>query len=469
MSIICGNYISEKILGSGAYGEVHIVHSANDVTKKYALKKSIVTNTDGISGSELREIEILLRVNHPNVIYAEEAFLDINNDICVVLPLAQTDLKKYIKSHREFYTPEMLKEKDLPPQIKDFIDQLICGVEYLHRNNIVHQDLKPENLLIKDGVLKIADFGISTFHTDTLIPYLNPVQTIWYCSPEILTLRLMGNSFDGSQFYTDKIDIWSVGIIITEMLIGGNFITADTDGEMLRDIACLVGALTNDQKRVYLKKYPGKRSEILECEKLRSIRPTEKLRALHPDKIKLILDILVTDPIKRPSAKDLVKTYGVMCDIGDDIKYDNSKVYYTWIYTQEVREKVLSSMKTYLENYLPTKSIVKDIWLLSINVLDRYLSTDGSIGDLDDIYISADAAMNIVQKIILTNVETTKSYYKTAPLTKYFSIKDINDREMIIIQTLAFELYNPTVLSRIYNCYIYNITPDSIGSCLQKS
>ena len=81
----------------------------------------------------------------------------------------------------------------------------------LHRLHIVHRDLKPENILILDGIIKISDFGFSKIldkkDDQLLYSYLG---TPLYCSPQILM----------NQPYTSKTDVWSLGVILYEILIG---------------------------------------------------------------------------------------------------------------------------------------------------------------------------------------------------------------------------------------------------------
>ena len=81
---------------------------------------------------------------------------------------------------------------------------MLSGVEYLHRSNVLHRDIKGANILLtKDGIVKIADFGLArSFNPNQELQYTNRVVTLWYRAPELLL---------GMTNYTSAIDIWSVG------------------------------------------------------------------------------------------------------------------------------------------------------------------------------------------------------------------------------------------------------------------
>jgi cell division cycle 2-like protein len=89
--------------------------------------------------------------------------------------------------------------------------QIIEGVKYLHDSKILHRDIKSANLLLNNrGEVKIADFGLGRkFRPD--YTYTSKVVTLWYRAPELLL---------GTKQYTEKIDMWSVGCILAEFLIG---------------------------------------------------------------------------------------------------------------------------------------------------------------------------------------------------------------------------------------------------------
>lgn len=102
---------------------------------------------------------------------------------------------------------------DLQMQVKCYMQQLLLGLQHCHERGILHRDIKASNLLIdKNGMLKIADFGLANYYRPKpKRPQTSRVVTLWYRAPELLL---------GSTDYGVGIDLWSAGCLLAEMFIG---------------------------------------------------------------------------------------------------------------------------------------------------------------------------------------------------------------------------------------------------------
>ncbi len=199
-------YECTRQLGKGGYGKVFEVR--NKTTGDFfACKKLTKLNIDNLEKFR-REIDILMKLDHPNIIKLYEVF-EASNSLYLIMEQCQGgELFDKILEHIE--NNEMYSEKDTA----GIMMQVMSAIDYCHNNGICHRDLKPENLLyLKKGneennPLKIIDFGFFQ-NLNNKKKLTSKVSTPYYISPEILA----GN-------YTEKCDIWSAGVILYVLLSG---------------------------------------------------------------------------------------------------------------------------------------------------------------------------------------------------------------------------------------------------------
>ena len=186
------SYILGKELGKGATSVVHLATKSN--TGEIFAAKKITTYKDNIDINKIKnEVTIHIKLKHPNILnmhssfYHRRIYYYIITDYCI-----NGTLKEFTKNRRNISYPE----------IKLCINQIIEGLNYLHNNQIIHRDIKLDNILLdKNMTLKIADFGISTTYDNN---DFKPIGTPFYMAPEIVN----------KTSYDYRVDIWSLGVII---------------------------------------------------------------------------------------------------------------------------------------------------------------------------------------------------------------------------------------------------------------
>ncbi|RZC33125.1 cdk10/11-like protein [Asbolus verrucosus] len=197
----CLNRIEE-----GTYG---VVYRAKDKRTEdiVALKRlKMEKEKEGFPITSLREINTLLKGQHPNIVTVREIVVGSNMDkIFIVMDYVEHDLKSLMETMRH------KKQNFMPGEVKCLLKQLLLAVAHLHDNWILHRDLKTSNLLLSHkGILKVGDFGLAREYGSPLKAYTPIVVTLWYRAPELLLC---------TKEYSTPIDMWSVGCIFAELLL----------------------------------------------------------------------------------------------------------------------------------------------------------------------------------------------------------------------------------------------------------
>jgi serine/threonine protein kinase len=226
-----GDYRIEGKLGSGSFAEVyracHMRTGREVAVKAIALSKMNKKLEKNLES----EIAILRKIEHPNVVSLIGLHKSDRHMYLIMEMCAGGDLHKYIRKHSPL--PETT--------IRAFMRQLSSGLRVLWSSNLVHRDLKPQNLLLSvDGptaTLKIADFGFA-IHLAVSSMAETMCGSPLYMAPEILRLRK----------YDAKADLWSVGTILFEMLCGRPPFTGANQIELLKNIETKEYRIPDDMK-----------------------------------------------------------------------------------------------------------------------------------------------------------------------------------------------------------------------------
>ncbi|OMJ85500.1 hypothetical protein SteCoe_13187 [Stentor coeruleus] len=197
------DYASLSFLGVGAFGEVLSVRHIPTGTYRAQkiIKKSNFRYEDVISGVILKESLILSRLNHPNVIKFYEVLEDSYNYYIITELCEGGSLRERVNKFNQI--PETM--------VIEIMKQILDALCYIHNKNLVHCDIKLENILLtssSSNVIKIADFGCSQFiEPETNLNRL--CGSLHYLAPEVI-----------KNNYREKADIWSCGILALIMLTG---------------------------------------------------------------------------------------------------------------------------------------------------------------------------------------------------------------------------------------------------------
>jgi len=197
-----GHYVLGETLGIGSFGKVKTAKhqiSGHKVAVKI-LNRQKIKNLD-VVGKIRREIQNLKLFRHPHIIKLYQVISTPTDIFMIMEYVSGGELFNYIVKHGK------LKESEA----RRFFQQIMSGVDYIHRHLIIHRDLKPENLLLDSDLnVKIADFGLSNMMMDGEL-LRTSCGSPNYASPEVLS---------GKLYAGPEVDIWSCGVILYALLCG---------------------------------------------------------------------------------------------------------------------------------------------------------------------------------------------------------------------------------------------------------
>ncbi|KAL3733747.1 hypothetical protein ACJRO7_023160 [Eucalyptus globulus] len=312
-------------IGQGTYSNVYRARDL-DQKKIVALKKVRFDNLEPESVRFMaREIHILRRLDHPNVIKLEGLVTSrMSCSLYLVFEYMEHDLAG-LAAHPGLKFTEV--------QVKCYMQQLLYGLDHCHNRGVLHRDIKGSNLLIdNNGILKIADFGLASFYDPHRNqPLTSRVVTLWYRPPELLL---------GATYYGTAVDLWSTGCILAELYAGKPIMPGRTEVEQLHKIFKLCGSPSED----YWRKSKLPHATIFKPQQPYRRCVAETFKDFPEPALDLVEKLLSIDPADRGSAASALKsqfftTTPLPCDPSSLPKYPPSKEFDAKIRDEEARRQ----------------------------------------------------------------------------------------------------------------------------------
>jgi len=196
------NYIVTKTIGSGTFGKVKLAkHKLTNVKVAIKILSRNFIRSKKMTRTIRREIKILRLFRHPNIIRLFEVVKSPSTILLVTEYIPKGDL----------YTLLERRGRLSEAEARNYFQQIIAALQYIHKHNVAHRDIKPENLLLdEDQNLKLVDFGLSNLMREGEF-LTTSCGSPNYAAPEVIS---------GSKYCGTEVDIWSTGVLLFALVSG---------------------------------------------------------------------------------------------------------------------------------------------------------------------------------------------------------------------------------------------------------
>ncbi|KAL7062573.1 hypothetical protein AAHC03_01341 [Spirometra sp. Aus1] len=305
--LLFSRYEKLSKIGEGAYGVVFRCLDQK-TGQMVAVKRFTATDDDPlVKKIAFREIKMLKRLKHPNLVNLLEVFRR----------------KKKLHLVFQYIDYSLLQELDNPAsntmdrdKVMNITWQILQGINFCHQSNCIHRDIKPENILINaQGEVKLCDFGFARFLADAGDTYTDYVATRWYRAPELLV---------GDTHYGPPVDVWAIGCVFAEMLTKMPLWPGRSDLDQLYLITRNLGNLLPQQQKTFLTNsyFSG-----VVLPRPRVLEPLEvKFEGMHPKitdaEFNFLKACIMMDPSQRSKCSELLQ-HAYFRKLRDKLKSEN--------------------------------------------------------------------------------------------------------------------------------------------------
>lgn len=419
------HYNFTKLLGKGTFGYVKEAQTTNGQIIAVKIYKS---NSIDVSADIIREINMMKLIDHPNIIKLLQVKA-AGGSIEIAIQHGGITLSEYMFTVLDFHREE------IAPRI---FSQIMLAVSYMHKIGVIHRDIKPDNILIKDDIVRICDFSIAK----KIIPSREKAHTYKIGTSNYKAPELFGEK---PKDYGIKIDIWAVGCTFYEFLTKKVLFKGTTD---LSIITLILRTLQPSEKEMCEAGLQEIRTPIYKTVDTFKVISNHKLR----DIICSMLRFMPGDRITaREALEQIREVIPVNSDLIKDIddnkvlmtKYNNRR-YNTDFYIKPTDYSGINKRKrdtciTLIESICINE---KQTFLLAVNIFDRYT-----------------CHQSVSQNLINKNLEIishiccfiASKYIDLHPiqlnhLEMEYHTNDIIEWEMRILRALDFDISGPTFL-----------------------
>ena len=278
------NYATDRVVGNGSFGVVFqatCLETAETVAIKKVLQDKRFKN---------RELQIMKVVDHPNVVKLKQCFYSTTEKDETFLHL----VLEYVPDTVYRISKSYSKNNQRMPTVfvKLYAYQMLRALGHIHKYGICHRDVKPQNLLVDAdaGALKLCDFG-SAKALARGEPNISYICSRYYRAPELIF---------GATDYTSAIDVWSVGCVLAELLLGSPMFPGESGVDQLVEIIKVLGTPSREEIRAMNPNYTEFKFPQIKA------HPWSKVfsKRLPQDAVDLVARLLQYAPNKRCAAHE---------------------------------------------------------------------------------------------------------------------------------------------------------------------